>query len=644
MNNRALTILVVLVLLSFSAARASHIVGGEFTYIHLGDSSSGGLNFKIYQVSLSIYEDCLTGSPSAIAQDNPAFIGVFDAITGVTVHADSVNFVSAIQLPTDFQNSCAKNVQATCLIKKTFVKTYALPANSDGYVISYERCCRNASVVNIINPDQNGSTFYCIIPPGNESNNSAVFTHFPPQIICLNTPLIYDNSATDADGDSLSYGFCSALNGATGMNAKPWPPTYPVWGDSVGYVSPPFSPQVPFTGFPPITINPVTGLITGTPNAQGRFLVTVFCDEWRHGVRINRIHREFQFVVQPCTRSVIASVPQFSTDYNTYIIDCKNYTVNFVNNSIGGFAYKWDFGVPGATGDTSNEFEPTFTYPDTGTYTMKLWVNPGTTCADSIMRLVKVYPSFTAAFSDSGNQCPGSAIYFQDLSAATIKPITNWLWNFGDGNTSIAQNPTHNYSSGGTYNVILVSENAKHCIDTAFNQVVIETFKPFAGNDTIIVKGSSILFDAIGGVKYTWSPSTHLNDTSIYNPLGFYADTGHYTYAVHVISSYGCAGDDSIKVTVVGNAEFVVPTAFTPNGDGRNDYFRPLAVGYSSLNYFRVFNRWGQRVYSSNSLDAGWDGTFNNARADIGTYYWEISFVDRYGTNGTLKGDVTLIR
>ena len=111
-----------------------------------------------------------------------------------------------------------------------------------------------------------------------------------------------------------------------------------------------------------------------------------------------------------------------------------------------------------------------------------------------------------------------------------------------------------------------------------------------------------------------------------------------------MISDYGCSGEDTIKVTVVGQAEFIVPNAFTPNGDGRNDYFRPLAVGYRSLNYFRVFNRWGERVYSTNSLEVGWDGTYNNKQAEIGSYYWVISYVDRFGKEGLMKGDVTLIR
>ena len=300
--------------------------------------------------------------------------------------------------------------------------------------------------------------------------------------------------------------------------------------------------------------------------------------------------------------------------------------------------------MPGAAGDTSDDFEPTFTYPDTGTFTVKLVVNPGSTCPDSINRFVKVYPKFHAAFSDSGMQCPGSPINFRDLSSATIKPIVYWEWSFGEGGTSSDQNPVYSYPFGGTFNVRLISKNVKNCVDTTIGQVIIETFKPFAGDDTIIVKGEQIQFNALGGIDYSWTPSTNLNDTSIYNPLGTYADTGHFAYFVHVVSGYGCTGDDTIRVTVVGQSEFVVPTGFTPNGDGINDYFKPLAVGYRGLKYFRVFNRWGERVFNSTSLEQGWDGTYNNAQADMGVYYWEISYTDRFGKDGFQKGDVTLIR
>jgi gliding motility-associated-like protein len=646
MSKRITAILVFVFSLCINRAMASHIVGGEFTYKYIKDTFAGR-TYRVYQVNLTIYQDCITGQPEAIAQDNPAFLTIWDNAESLLPYGyDTSVFYDpllAITVPANFSNSCVTNVPNLCLLRKSFIRTYYLPVNAAGYTFVYQRCCRNSSIVNVIDPGDKGATYFCTIPGGAVTNSSAVFKNYPPQIICLNNPLYYDNSATDADGDSLSYEFCPAFVGATDADIKPIIADHPPF-DTVAYFTPPYTYQNPITGFPAIAIDPVTGIVTGTPNRIGRYLVTICCNEWRHGVLINTIKREFQFVVTDCSKVVVANVPQLSTSPNTYIVDCADYTVHFVNTSKGGFSYRWDFGVDSGNYDTSTAFEPTFTYPDSGTYLMKLVVNPTTTCPDSITRLVKIYPKFNAAFIDSGDHCPGGTIAFVDLSTSTMKPISYWKWNFGDGDSSLDENPLHTFMYGGTYNVILIAQNVKDCTDTALRQVLVENFKPFAGNDTIIVKGESIRFDAQGGIKYSWLTSDNLSDTNIANPKGFYPDTGLFTYYVHVESAYGCKGDDTVKVLVVNQASFVVPNAFTPNGDGLNDVFRPIAVGYRSLKYFGVYNRFGQEVYHGTTLEVGWDGTFHNRQADIGTYFWQISFVDRFGKEGYLKGDVTLIR
>ncbi len=637
MNNRLFVLFFAILSLSCFEAAASHIVGGEMTYKYRGDS----MGYHRYQVSLIIYEDCQNGQPEAIRQDNPAYIAVYPAGSIIPYRVDSIPFTTSIPVPANFTNACVSNIPPTCLLKKTFIMYYAFPNNSTGYIIDNQRCCRNNAVMNIQSPGDKGSTYYCYIPPSYIPNNSAVFKNYPPQIICLNNPLFYDHSATDADGDSLSYGFATPLLGASDADIKPWPPTPPPF-DTVLYNAP-YSSQQPMTGYPAIQVDARTGMITGTPNRIGRYLVTVYCNEYRNGILINTITREFQFVVTDCSKVVIADIPIFSGEPNTYIVDCEDYKINFVNTSSGGFAYHWDFGFPGVT-DTSSAFEPTYIYPDTGTFTVKLVVNPGSTCPDSISRLVKVYPKFHAAFTDSGGRCPGLAVSFLDLSTASIKPITYWKWYFGDGDSSLVQNPQHTYKFGGVFDVMLISMNVKDCADTALKHVFIDNFGPFAGNDTTIVKGEKIQFNATGGTSYRWSPPDFLDDTTVFDPTGFYPDAGTYTYMVHVTSPYGCSGYDTIIVTVVNQAAFSVPTAFTPNGDGLNDFFKPVAIGYRGLNYFRVFNRWGEEVFFTTNLETGWDGTNHKKPADMGTYFWEISFKDRFGKDGNMKGDVTLIR
>lgn len=646
MIKKAFLAVLILVSVFCGDSFASHIVGGEFTYRYLKDTVVSGVAMRKYRIALYIYQDCITGDPGAIADDDPANITLFDNDRlPLAVLADSIYYNrnpssgGSITVPANFSNDCIDRIPSLCLMRKKFEAEIALPPNAAGYTIAYQRCCRNASIVNVVDPDSKGATYYCEIP-GAVKNSSAEFKNYPPQIICLNNPMAYDHGATDADGDSLTYEFCEALEGATADQIKPVITTSPPFNASVQYY-PPYSATAPMPGFPPITVNARTGMVTGTPNKIGRYLVTVCCHEWRDGVKINTIRREFQFVVTDCSKKVLADIPQLSTEPNTYIVNCKDNTVKFINKSTGGFSYVWDFGLSGAT---ATDFEPQYTYPDTGTYSVKLIVNPGSTCPDSIIRLVKIYPSFRTAFADSGAYCPGQPIQFTDLTASTFKPISNWVWNFGDGGNSTEQNPVHVFPLPGTFNVILSAGNEKGCADTSLRKMVIQDFKPFAGDDTIIVKGEYIRFDAKGGIKYRWFPQLNLDDTAISNPRASYPDTGMYVYKVRIESAFGCVGYDTMRVLIVPEAYYTVPTAFTPNNDGRNDYFRPLAVGYRQMKYFRVFNRFGEEVYFGESLEAGWDGTYKGRPAELGVYFWEMSYIDRFGKEGFKKGDVTLLR
>ena len=623
-------------------SKASHIVGGEMTYKCLGPGTSGNLR---YEITLDIYQDCLNGSPQAIQEDDPAYFTVYTGQNTLVYYDDDARSSTTIKVPANFSNNCINNPPVTCLQKTTFKRVYNLPVNSSGYYVVYQRCCRNDDINNLRNPGEVGATYYCVIPPasGSDCNNSAVFRNYPPQIICINNPLVYDHSATDPDGDSLSYELCETYAGGSIDSVKPLiasPRPFP----NVVYNNP-YSVQNPMQGNPMIQVDADSGLLTGTPNQLGRFVVTVCCNEWRNGVMINTVKPEFQFVVTNCSKAVVANIPQYSDEFNTYIVNCKDFTVKFDNISSGGFNYHWDFGVEGAIDDTSSEFSPTYTYPDTGTYVVKLVVNKGSTCPDSIERYVKVYPKFSSNYYFGGKLCPNTPLQFTDSSAGSMFGPNAWSWDFGDGFTSTERDPLHNYLIGGDYYVKLISKNDKGCSDTSRRKVSIEKFVPFAGNDTIIVKGVSMQFNALGGGEYTWTPGTNLSSTNVGNPIGTYPDVGTFSYNVHIKSPFNqCEGDDSINVRVVQQAAIHVPSGFTPNGDGLNDLLRPFGVGYATINYFRVYNRWGEQVFYTTKFKEGWDGNWKGQAADVGVYFWVLSINNRFGDEELKKGDAVLIR
>lgn len=252
-----------------STAKASHVVGGDITYTCLGNNT--------YEFFVSLYRDCLPpsqggGNPAALESDNPAFISIYNGNTFFSF--DSIYFYDRENINPDFSNDCVNNPPATCINRIRFRFVKQLPASAQPYTLLMQRCCRNETINNILIPGTTGATYYCTIPPG-ICNNSADFNNLPPQIICINNPFIYDHSATDADGDSLSYEFCDAMKGGDPNDPKPVITTNQLPGLVPVNYRTPYSAGQPMAGNPVVKIDPVTGVITGTPNIQGRFVVNV---------------------------------------------------------------------------------------------------------------------------------------------------------------------------------------------------------------------------------------------------------------------------------------------------------------------------------------------------------------------------------
>ncbi len=161
--------------------------------------------------------------------------------------------------------------------------------------------------------------------------------------------------------------------------------------------------------------------------------------------------------------------------------------------------------------------------------------------------------------------------------------------------------------------------------------------------DTSIVLGQPLQLNATGSDFYQWTPGTWLNNPNILNPLAQPLD--NITYAVRVSNKEGCFDVDSINVKVFKiDPDLLVPTGFSPNADGSNDIFRPIAIGMKSLDVFKVYNRWGQLLYSSTKIGDGWDGRFKGNEQAPGTYVWQAEGTNYLGKKIKRKGTVILIR
>lgn len=249
--------------------------------------------------------------------------------------------------------------------------------------------------------------------------------------------------------------------------------------------------------------------------------------------------------------------------------------------------------------------------------------------------------------SDAGNDtiiCYNSSA---QLRASIIGNAFTWTPASSLDNPN-SLNPIAKPKTTTTY-ILSVTDNLgcpKPKLDTVV-VTVLPKINAFAGKDTSVVVGQPLQLSASGGTAYFWVPSTALNKNNVANPVGIYNGSfDSIRYKVLISNAAGCYDSAYITVRVFRtNPQIFVPTAFTPNGDGLNDYVRPIAVGISQMDYFRIYNRWGQLVFSSSDLESkGWDGKIGGQEQATGVFVWMVKGTDFTGKVVIAKGTVTLIR
>lgn len=231
--------------------------------------------------------------------------------------------------------------------------------------------------------------------------------------------------------------------------------------------------------------------------------------------------------------------------------------------------------------------------------------------------------------------CHGDITHFQITNKANIDSVS---WDFGDGGTSNILEPFHAFAQPGTYSVTLTEYfNGNAYLDSL--PVLIHELPQVELGDTILLySGSEInLHAGTGFMEYLWN-------TGSINPAIAVSSQGDYWVQVKDFNC--CINLDSVYVKVF---EYFIPNAFTPNGDGLNDVFRVVGL-YRNIKFKMViYDRWGQLIFQSDSLDKAWDGTYKGSRCEPETYAWlvEVEFLGQdIITQGSivLKGTVILLR
>jgi gliding motility-associated-like protein len=573
MTNNKLPLICLFLLLWAIPALATHIVGGEITYRCLGNDQ--------YEVKLSVYRDCFNGVPPF---DNPAALGVFDANYNL-LDSFLLNFTEMDDTLTIYLNNpCLTRPPDVCVHRTTYTTIINLPPIPGGYFLVYQRCCRNMLIQNIPLPEDVGITIITEITEKTMAlcNSSAVYNNWPPLAICVHEPVDFDHGAVDPDGDSLVFRLCTPLSGATPDDPLPQPP-YPGPYIEVEW-QPPYSLS-DLLGGQPLTIDPQTGFMTGIPNTIGNFVVGVCVDEYRGGELISTTRRDFQYNVADCGVPVAA--------YTAPVRQCNNKTVNFVNetelNALGISNWYFDWG--GDLSLFSDEYSPTFTYPDTGRYQVALVINPGFSCSDTIVQDIWLTETVAqASFDLSVVECGpnGVTLNLTDMSVDAQYGIQQVTWNIFGPNTTIVSNENTlkvNLSQAGNYSVTLEALGGNGCSD----EFTIPFNIPFPPNQNLSAEYSICAGDSIDifanaalNLAYQWAPDPDISDPEKGSQVVSPTTSATYTVTITDPAS-GCNWIRTASVTVLSSGG--VSALANPPSILLGDNSQLLATSPGQVNY-----------------------------------------------------------
>lgn len=520
---------------SANAVFASHIVGGEMYYDCLGNNQ--------YRITIKVYRDCFSTGADF---DSPLPLSIFTG-NNQYVQTENIPYPGSVTIPVTFNNPCVTPPNNICIQEAIYVRVITLPPSATGYILSYQRCCRGPNVQNLQNPDDAGLTLTATIPPPANAtcNSSPRFNNYPPMMLCNNDPFVFDHSATDPDGDVLVYELCAPFNGGTQFNPAPNPSDNPPF--SLVQWAGGFSAANPLGPGASITIDPNTGILTASPNLMGLYAVGICVKEYRNGILIGTTVRDFLFRVINCQIQLAADItPQ--VELSTFQSFCQGLTIEFENDSYNGNSFFWDFGVEGILSDTSNVFEPTYTFPAEGTYEVMLVVNPGWPCTDTSFQTFIVFENFDVYFNPPAAQCiVNNSFNFEALGQ--FEPSTSdIIWNFGSSsNPEISEdfNPQNIVFGENGYRPVNVTISNGTCQYTYLDSVLVYGIPEIDFYiDTHLMCAPYLAHfqnnsTADAPIAYEWDFGDGTTSTEA-NPTHLYANVGVYDITLSITVDEGC--------------------------------------------------------------------------------------------------------
>jgi len=322
-----------------------------------------------------------------------------------------------------------------------------------------------------------------------------------------------------------------------------------------------------------------------------------------------------------------------------------NNLFNFNNTSsvlTGSMQYLWNLGDGGSA--VTRDVAYSYTVP--GEYLVKMVATTDKGCSDSTAQNVKIFKYAVADFTVEPI-CVNTRLPLFNRTINTSPSVSTFLWDFGNGATSNLQNPVYSYPAAGTYNIKLTVSNVQ-CPQTLSvkNQVVVVD-APIAGVrypdvEAVMNFPQQLQSRPITTSSVLWTPSINLDHSNSYRPS--FTGLASQLYYVQLKTHTGCLTVDTQFVQIKKKIKIYMPTSFTPDGNGLNEYLYPVLMGFKKLTYFRVYDRWGKMLFQTQNEKPGWDGRVNGEKTALQTVVWMVEAVDVDGVVHKEQGTTVLLR
>lgn len=360
------------------------------------------------------------------------------------------------------------------------------------------------------------------------------------------------------------------------------------------------------------------------------------------------------FVTAPggCTDSLI--IPNYINPLSLVIAKfnqstpCSNKIIQFNDSSfvtVGNISnWNWNFG----NGSLSTQSNPSTVYKESGKYVVTLSVTSNQGCQNTFSKELTIDESPKVEFmADKTNGCFPDVIVFSNKSKYMVG--TTFEWDFGDGFSQKTLAPAHKYMDIDSFSVKCLAKSPQGCLDSMLKAKYISIqITPIAkyeiSNKNVLIPNYKINFNNLSTIagQYIWS----FGDSTISalkNPSHLFLDSGNFKVCLTASNSDYCKSVYCEKVSVKYPGSIALPNAFSPNNDGKNDVFKVLGGPINKM-VLNIYNNWGSLVFTSESQDDGWDGTYNGDAQPVGEYSYRLTGVLSDGSEVNKNGVVNLTR